>query len=49
MFQGDLSVTITDKPGPLTSALAKFLQDMTSEGKKTVVNPGYLFTEICKK
>ncbi|XP_028416169.1 ubiquitin carboxyl-terminal hydrolase 16-like [Dendronephthya gigantea] len=44
-----LSVTVTDKPGPLTSALGKFLEDMKSEGKKNVVNPGYLFSEICKK
>ncbi|CAB4028491.1 ubiquitin carboxyl-terminal hydrolase 16-like [Paramuricea clavata] len=46
---GPLSVTIVDKPGPLTTALAKFLQDMKSEGKKHVISPGYLFTEICKK
>jgi hypothetical protein len=42
-------VTIVDKPGPLTRALAKFLQDMKTEGKKHVINPGYLFTEICEK
>ena len=43
-------MTVTDKPGPLTSALAKFLEEMKqSESKKNVVNPGCLFTEICKK